>query len=115
MRKRIKVTGFSDWDSMFYNNLLCIPVLFVSSIIVEDWGTENLARNLYVRHARFQGVHILMFARFQPSRDPKFPVDGDSLLWCRCCGHIIYNRLVYSCDKQHNIQVRFPASLPTPS
>ncbi|KAF9457189.1 GDP-mannose transporter [Collybia nuda] len=45
MRKRIKVTGFSDWDSMFYNNLLCIPILFVSSIVVEDWGTENLARN----------------------------------------------------------------------
>jgi GDP-mannose transporter len=47
MRKRIKVTGFSDWDSMFYNNLLSIPVLAVFSIIVEDWGSENLVRNLY--------------------------------------------------------------------
>ncbi|KAJ7132063.1 hypothetical protein C8R44DRAFT_829373 [Mycena epipterygia] len=45
MRKRIKVTGFSDWDSMVYNNLLSIPVLIVFSIIVEDWGSENLARN----------------------------------------------------------------------
>ncbi|KAJ7636023.1 hypothetical protein DFH06DRAFT_1100009 [Mycena polygramma] len=45
MRKRIKVTGFSDWDSMFYSNLLSIPVLAVFSIIVEDWGSENLARN----------------------------------------------------------------------
>jgi len=45
MRKKIKATGFSDWDSMFYNNLLCIPVLLVSSIIAEDWGTENLSRN----------------------------------------------------------------------
>ncbi|KAG2749118.1 UDP-galactose transporter [Suillus brevipes Sb2] len=45
MRKRIKVTGFSDWDSMFYNNLLSIPVLAVFSIIVEDWGSENLVRN----------------------------------------------------------------------
>jgi GDP-mannose transporter len=45
MRKRIKATGFSDWDSMFYNNLLSIPVLAVFSIIVEDWGTENLNRN----------------------------------------------------------------------
>jgi len=26
MRKKIKATGFSDWDSMFYNNLLSIPV-----------------------------------------------------------------------------------------
>lgn len=46
MRKRIKATGFSDWDTMFYNNLLSIPVLVVFSIIVEDWGTENLILNL---------------------------------------------------------------------
>ncbi|PPQ94643.1 hypothetical protein CVT25_009374 [Psilocybe cyanescens] len=45
MRKRIKSTGFSDWDSMFYNNLLSIPVLAVFSIIVEDWGTASLTRN----------------------------------------------------------------------
>jgi len=45
MRKRIKATGFSDWDSMFYNNLLSIPVLAVFSIVVEDWGAENLAKN----------------------------------------------------------------------
>lgn len=46
MRKRIKSTGFSDWDTMFYNNLLSIPVLAVFSIIAEDWGVENLNRNL---------------------------------------------------------------------
>ncbi|CAA7269274.1 unnamed protein product [Cyclocybe aegerita] len=45
MRKKIKSTGFSDWDSMFYNNLLSIPVLAVCSIVAEDWGTENLNRN----------------------------------------------------------------------
>jgi hypothetical protein len=48
MRKRIKVTGFSDWDSMFYNNLLSIPVLVVFSFVLEDWGSENLVSNLYV-------------------------------------------------------------------
>ena len=47
MRKRIKLTGFSDWDTMFYNNLLSIPVLAVASIIAEDWGYDNLNRNLY--------------------------------------------------------------------
>jgi GDP-mannose transporter len=31
---------------MFYNNLLSIPVLAAFSVIVEDWGTENLTRNL---------------------------------------------------------------------
>jgi GDP-mannose transporter len=51
MRKRIKVTGFSDWDSMFYNNLLSIPVLLLFSFVVEDWGLENLDRNLYVHTA----------------------------------------------------------------
>lgn len=48
MRKRIKVTGFKDWDSMYYNNLLSIPVLVVASILVEDWSGTNLLRNLCV-------------------------------------------------------------------
>jgi len=45
MRKRIKVTGFSDWDSMFYNNLLSIPVLLTFSFVIEDWGSDSLDRN----------------------------------------------------------------------
>ncbi|EIN06181.1 UDP-galactose transporter [Punctularia strigosozonata HHB-11173 SS5] len=57
MRKRIKATGFSDWDSMFYNNLLSIPVLAVFSIIAEDWGTENLIRNFPP-----ESRNILLFA-----------------------------------------------------
>ncbi|KAF8141706.1 hypothetical protein EV363DRAFT_1467645 [Boletus edulis] len=57
MRKRIKVTGFSDWDSMFYNNLLSIPILGVFSIILEDWGTENLSRN-FPEETRY----VLLFA-----------------------------------------------------
>jgi len=28
MRKRIKVTGFKDWDTMFYNNLRCFTITF---------------------------------------------------------------------------------------
>ncbi|KAH8093741.1 UDP-galactose transporter [Cristinia sonorae] len=45
MRKRIKATGFSDWDSMFYNNLLSIPVLAFFSIVAEKWSSDNLTRN----------------------------------------------------------------------
>ncbi|GJJ11273.1 hypothetical protein Clacol_005505 [Clathrus columnatus] len=45
MRKRIKGIGFKDWDTMFYNNLLSIPVLIIFSLIIEDWGTENLTKN----------------------------------------------------------------------
>jgi hypothetical protein len=48
MRKRIKMTGFKDWDSMFYNNFLSIPVLLVFSILLEDWSMPSLIRNLYV-------------------------------------------------------------------
>ncbi|KAK0202870.1 UAA transporter [Desarmillaria ectypa] len=57
MRKKIKVTGFSDWDSMFYSNLLSIPVLLVFSLIVEDWGSESLARN-FPANTR----HVLLLA-----------------------------------------------------
>ncbi|GAA5847282.1 hypothetical protein JCM9279_000220 [Rhodotorula babjevae] len=45
MRKRIKVTNFKDWDSMFYNNLLSIPVLVVFSLLFESWSSDNLVHN----------------------------------------------------------------------
>lgn len=42
MRKRIKLTNFKDFDTMYYNNLLSIPMLLVSSVFLDDWSTENL-------------------------------------------------------------------------
>ncbi|KAK2882590.1 GDP-mannose transporter into the lumen of the Golgi [Arthroderma sp. PD_2] len=45
MRKRIKLTNFKDFDTMFYNNLLSIPILMVSSLLVEDWSAANVAKN----------------------------------------------------------------------
>ncbi|GAA5880168.1 hypothetical protein JCM1840_007638 [Sporobolomyces johnsonii] len=45
MRKRIKVTNFKDWDSMFYNNLLSIPVLVIFSVLIEDWSLASLRLN----------------------------------------------------------------------
>ncbi|KAK9447646.1 uncharacterized protein V1518DRAFT_420047 [Limtongia smithiae] len=45
MRKRIKLTNFKDFDTMFYNNLLSIPVLFVCSLLLEDWSAINVQRN----------------------------------------------------------------------
>ncbi|KAK1927351.1 hypothetical protein DB88DRAFT_477706 [Papiliotrema laurentii] len=53
MRKRIKVTGFKDWDSMFYNNLLSIPVLIVFSVLAEDWSSVNFARNFPAENRSF--------------------------------------------------------------
>ncbi|RAK72472.1 GDP-mannose transporter [Aspergillus fijiensis CBS 313.89] len=45
MRKRIKLTNFKDFDTMFYNNLLSIPVLIVLSGLLEDWSSMNVNRN----------------------------------------------------------------------
>ncbi|KAK4941696.1 GDP-mannose transporter into the lumen of the Golgi [Elasticomyces elasticus] len=45
MRKRIKLTNFKDFDTMFYNNLLTIPILLAGSFITEDWSSLNLAKN----------------------------------------------------------------------
>lgn len=43
---------------MFYNNLLTIPVLIVCSLLVEDWSSENLAKNfpLESRNSLFLGM-----------------------------------------------------------
>ncbi|CCK68493.1 GDP-mannose transporter KNAG_0B00440 [Huiozyma naganishii CBS 8797] len=46
MRKRIKLTNFKDFDTMFYNNVLALPILLVASFCVEDWSSANLATNL---------------------------------------------------------------------
>ncbi|OJJ55309.1 hypothetical protein ASPSYDRAFT_61006 [Aspergillus sydowii CBS 593.65] len=45
MRKRIKLTNFKDFDTMFYNNLLSIPVLIVCSGFLEDWSPANVTQN----------------------------------------------------------------------
>ncbi|KAL2106482.1 hypothetical protein VUR80DRAFT_6661 [Thermomyces stellatus] len=45
MKKVIKKMNFKDWDTMYYNNLLTIPVLIVLSLVAEDWSSPNLARN----------------------------------------------------------------------
>lgn len=37
MKGAIKAIGFSDFDSVFYNNVLSLPILIVLSFIFEDW------------------------------------------------------------------------------
>ncbi|KAI8223473.1 GDP-mannose transporter [Colletotrichum sp. SAR 10_77] len=58
MRKIIKKMNFSDWDTMFYNNLLTIPVLLSCSLMVEDWSAANLAKNFpkSSRHSIIAGM-----------------------------------------------------------
>jgi len=61
MRKRIKLTGFSDWDSMFYNNLLSIPLLVVFSLFFEDWSSASLSLNFPSDTRRFL-LSAIMFS-----------------------------------------------------
>ncbi|KAE9569029.1 GDP-mannose transporter [Colletotrichum fructicola] len=58
MRRIIKKMNFSDWDTMFYNNLLTIPVLLSCSLMVEDWSAANLAKNFpdSSRHSIIAGM-----------------------------------------------------------
>jgi len=45
LRKRIKLTKFKDFDTMFYNNLLSVPIQLVCSLCFEDWSSINLEKN----------------------------------------------------------------------
>lgn len=45
MRIKIKQTNFKDFDTMYYNNLLSVPVLLISTFTLEDWSYENLMQN----------------------------------------------------------------------
>ncbi|KAJ5812539.1 GDP-mannose transporter [Penicillium riverlandense] len=58
MRKRIKLTNFKDFDTMFYNNLLSIPVLLVATLLIEDWSSANLARNF--PESNRNGIYMAM-------------------------------------------------------
>ncbi|KDE03797.1 hypothetical protein MVLG_05738 [Microbotryum lychnidis-dioicae p1A1 Lamole] len=61
MRKRIKITNFSDWDTLRYNNLLSIPVLAFFSLLVEDWSSESLAAN-FPEENRFALLSLMAFS-----------------------------------------------------
>merc|ERR1712029_721895 len=50
MRKRIKLTNFKDFDTMYYNNLLSIPILAICSLFLEDWSSANINTNFPPAH-----------------------------------------------------------------
>jgi GDP-mannose transporter len=61
MRKRIKLTNFKDFDTMYYNNLLTIPILLVASILVEDWSSANIERN-FPAEARNKVILVMIIS-----------------------------------------------------
>ena len=85
MRKRIKITGFKDWDSMFYNNLLSIPVLVVASVVIEDWGSESLSLNFPASN------RVLLLSAIAFSGAAAVAISY-STAWCvRVCGSTTYS------------------------
>lgn len=61
MRKRIKLTNFKDFDTMYYNNLLSIPVLIICSFIFEDWSQANLEVN-FPANNRFATISAMVLS-----------------------------------------------------
>ncbi|KAJ5290769.1 GDP-mannose transporter [Penicillium angulare] len=47
-RKFITSLNFKNWDTMYYNNLISLPIMIVCSLVTEDWSSANLARNFPV-------------------------------------------------------------------
>jgi hypothetical protein len=109
MRKRIKATGFSDWDTMFYNNLLSIPVLLIFSLVLEDWSSGSLNRNLYVNSVPLPSAgrcYSLGSLPIKPAPDTQ-PAPFCYRILGRCrSGDFIYYSVVYPRDEQYDIQVR---------
>ncbi|KAL2825526.1 GDP-mannose transporter [Aspergillus pseudoustus] len=44
-RKFITSLNFKNWDTMYYNNLLSLPIMIICSLVTEDWSSTNLAAN----------------------------------------------------------------------
>ncbi|KAI7879571.1 UDP-galactose transporter [Lichtheimia hyalospora FSU 10163] len=61
MRKRIKLTNFKDFDTVYYNNLLSIPLLIIPSFIFEDWSAENFERT-FPEEIRSQMIYAMIFS-----------------------------------------------------
>ena len=106
MRKRIKGMGFKDWDTMFYNNLLPIPLLAIFSFIMEDWGSANLAKNLSVDMLLPVCFGLTLIDLNQPARFKKCSPLCDGLLRCGCCIYFLHHCMVRANHEQHDIQVR---------
>ncbi|KAI6796080.1 GDP-mannose transporter [Hortaea werneckii] len=60
MRKRIKLTNFKDFDTMYYNNLLSIPILAICSLFLEDWSSANINTNFPPSHRNAMIITMIL-------------------------------------------------------
>lgn len=69
MRKCIKLVNFKDFDTVYYNNLLSVPLMIACSWLIEDWSTfrENYfnggALEMH-RNSLFAGILVSSISAF---------------------------------------------------
>jgi len=61
MRSKIKSTGFSDWETMFLNNTMSIPVVLTLSMLLEGWSSANFAAN-FPADGRFWLITVMVLS-----------------------------------------------------
>lgn len=89
-----------DWDSMFYNNLLSIPVLVIFSLLFEDWSAKSLELNLYGDlHLRMLHSFQADFVVAQPSGESQLTPLRDDVLWARRCRYQLLDSVVRPYDQ----------------
>lgn len=77
MKGAIKGIGFSDFDSVFYNNVLSLPILLVLSLIFEDW--QGFIRKLV--HENDSGTNLKLALGFVLSGFAGFFISFTTA-WC---------------------------------
>jgi len=63
LRKVIKTVSFEDFDSVYFNNVLSIPLLCIMSILVEDWSQffETFIYESDASLATLKGLFFVIF------------------------------------------------------
>ena len=76
MRKRIKLTNFKDYDTMFYNNVLALPILLLSSFVPVSYTHLDV----YKRQRLDCSLHPVTYRKKQSKPYSSRLFAGDRLL-----------------------------------
>ena len=64
MRACIKKVGFMDFDTVYYNNLLSVPLLLLCSLVLEDWSFSGLNLFSLDNFALYWAIGVSSLATF---------------------------------------------------
>jgi GDP-mannose transporter len=93
MRKAIKTVDFADFDSVYYNNCLAVPVMTVLSLVVDDWPTflRDYFHNgplVESRSSLFTGMLVSSVSAFMISYSTAWSVRVASSTTYSMCGSL---------------------------